>query len=181
MTVLQTQRLTLRVPDARDESAFFAFAETDRASFIGGPMDRAAAATAFTQETAHWAMHGYGRFAIVPSGSDVAVGLIGPQFPMGWPENELTWFLFAEGAGKGYATEAGLAVLAWVYETLKWPSVVAYMERHNTRSIALAKRLGGIEDADAMVPGPGVLTYRLPNPAGQDALATHSIAEGGPL
>ena len=163
--VLQTSRLTLRRPDARDEAAFLAFVATDRASFIGGPMGDQQAMVSWGQEIALWDMHGYGRFAIVPEGADAAIGLIGPQFPMGWPENEFTWFLFPDGEGRGYATEAGLEVLRWTNDTLGWPSLVAYMEPHNTKSARLAERLGGELDTDAMVTGHDVLTYRLPRPA----------------
>lgn len=160
--VLHTERLLLRAPDGRDQDAYFEFAATDRARFIGGPMDDAAAKVAWGQEVAHWAMHGFGRFAVVPKDEDVAVGLIGPQHPMGWPEGEMNWFMFGTGEGKGYATEAGHVVRLWTYETLKWETMVSYMEPHNTRSIALAERLYCQQDPSTMLPGPDILAYRHP-------------------
>jgi RimJ/RimL family protein N-acetyltransferase len=37
--VLQTKRLTLRAPAPQDVAVFSAFYATDRAQFVGGPMD----------------------------------------------------------------------------------------------------------------------------------------------
>ena len=97
--VLHTERLILRAPDARDQAAYCAFAATEDARFIGGPMSEKAARISWGTEIAHWSMHGYGRSAVVPKGKDVAVGLIGPQPPMCCPEHETHWCLFTQAQG----------------------------------------------------------------------------------
>lgn len=158
--VLETERLVLRAPDPRDREAFLDFAATDRAHYIGGPMTGHPAETAWASEIAHWSMHGFGRFAVVPKGGDVAVGLIGPQAAMGWPENELVWYMFANGTGFGYATEAGIAAKDWAFATMKWPSMSSYVEEANTRSIRLAERLGGVRAERSPVQAKGVAVFR---------------------
>ena len=44
--------------------------------------------------------------------------------------------------GKGYATEAGRAALAWGFEALDLPYVTAMVQPDNTASIGVAQSLG---------------------------------------
>ena len=162
--VLETERLTLRVPDARDTNAYLAFMRSEDARMVGGPMSTQQAKVSWGTELAHWSMHGYGRFSVVPKGEDVSVGMVGPQHPMGWPENELNWYFFEAGRGKGYATESARAAIAWTYATLKWPSIISYILQTNTPSIRVAERLGAVVDKDAISPRKDVLTLRYPAP-----------------
>jgi|GEM_PF-3651209 len=100
--VLHTARLTLRVPAMRDWEAFAAFLTSDRASYVGGPVTRERAWRAFGHLVGHWALRGYGMFAVAQKGVDAAVGMAGPWFPESWPEQEIAWSIWApEAEGEG--------------------------------------------------------------------------------
>ena len=101
-----------------------------------------------------------------PQGGDHAIGMVGPWYPEGWPEQELGWSLFgAESKGVGLAAEAARAVRRHVYTTLNWPTAVSYSAAANARSIALATRLGASLESTATAPGrDGRLVFRHPGP-----------------
>ena len=66
--------------------------------------------------------------------------------------------------GRGYATEAASAARAWVYENLGWTTAVSYIDRDNLRSIAVARRLGCVEDTGAVPADPEDAVFRHPRP-----------------
>ena len=71
------------------------------------------------------------------------IGGAGLGLPDGFPHHELTWFLFPEAQGKGYASEASRAVIAWGYDEAGFTPVMTYMRDENAPAQALATRLGG--------------------------------------
>lgn len=58
------------------------------------------------------------------------------------PLQEIGWRLPVESWGHGYATEAGSALLAYGFETLNWPEIVAFTAAINVRSRRVMERLG---------------------------------------
>ena len=152
--VLETPRLTLRVPDMRDWEGFAAFLTSDRAALVGGPVTRERAWRAFGHLVGHWVLRGYGLFAIVPRGAEAGIGMAGPWFPESWPEQEIGWSMWSAAAeGHGYAFEAAEAARAYAFTTLGWHTAVSYIDPANARSIALARRLGATPDHTAAGPG----------------------------
>lgn len=164
--VLHTARLVLRVPDMRDWQGFAAFLTSDRARHVGGPVTRERAWRAFGHLVGHWVLRGYGMFAVALNGADAAIGMAGPWFPESWPEQEIGWSMwFDEAEGKGYAFEASKAARAYAFGTLGWPTAVSYIDPANTRSIALARRLGAVPQPGAAHPGDEpCLVFRHPKP-----------------
>ncbi len=61
-------------------------------------------------------------------------------------EWELGYALLPEHWGKGYACEAAEAVLNWAFSELKVHKVIAIINAENTRSVALARKIGMIEE-----------------------------------
>lgn len=57
------------------------------------------------------------------------------------PKVEIGWFLGRNAWGKGYATEAGLALLRYAFDELKWPEVIAMTTANNTPSRRVMERL----------------------------------------
>lgn len=167
--VLTTERLTLRAPAPQDADAFVAFYQTDRAQFVGGPMMPRMAWNFFCTEIGHWAMHGFGMFTVTPKDEDRALGIVGHWYPLDWPEREVGWVLF-EGEGTGIAAEAARACIDHAYGDLGWDTAVSYIDPENTRSIALAERLGAVHDANATPPArkdpdaADALVFRHPRP-----------------
>ena len=150
---LQTARLTLRAPCAADWPSWRDFMASDRARFVGGPIDEARAWRAFGHVIGMWVLRGYGSFVFHETGSDRPLGMCGPWRPADWPEAELGWTLWsAEAEGKGHAFEAATAARAYALGDLGWPTAVSYIDPDNARSIALALRLGAVIDPDAATP-----------------------------
>ena len=85
-------------------------------------------------------------------GDDTILGLVGPNFPEGWPETEIGWILLDGAEGRGIAFEAAQAAIADARARLGWTTIVHYIRKANARSIALAERLGATVDPDAALP-----------------------------
>lgn len=174
---LDTPRLTLRAPDARDIAPFAAFYASDRASFVGGPLSAEASWRMLAMEIGHWTLKGFGRWTIETKDTGDSVGLVGLFDPEGWPEPEIGWDLFNGFEGHGYATEAGRAARDYAYDILGWPTAISLVKDGNDGSAAVAARLGARPDGTFTHERHGHMTiWRHPAPAdpadgGMDAYA----------
>ncbi len=164
--VLQTERLTLRAPQSGDWPAWRDFAASERAGFIGGPYDLRGGWRSFGHAVGHWVLRGFGSFVFTFRGEDRALGMAGPWYPADWPERELGWTIWSpENEGRGIAFEAVTAARDHAFRVLGWDTAVSYIEPANTRSVALAKRLGARRDDQAARPGHcDCQVYRHPAP-----------------
>ncbi|WP_209313560.1 GNAT family N-acetyltransferase [Jannaschia formosa] len=144
ISVLTTERLTMRAPRLDDFEALAAFYASPRSRFVGGPLTRELAWRALAQEAGHWQLRGYGRWLVEAAGTPV--GLVGLWFPEGFPERELGWDLFDGQEGKGYATEAARAARRHAYETLGWTTLISLIADGNAASEGVARRLGARPD-----------------------------------
>lgn len=169
MTVLRTERLTLRRPAARDLATFVAYIGTGRASMNGGPLPPGRAWRAFAAQLGQWELNGFGLWAITVTGDDRIRGTCGGWFPGDWPEREIGWSLYDPAdEGMGYAAEAARAAIAHAFDVWGWDTAVSYVHPDNARSRALALRLGATLDPAAAKPPAEVppLVFRHPRPAG---------------
>ncbi len=164
---LDTARLVLRRPNGSDWPAARDFLTSTRAAGVGGPLTEAQAWRSFAAEIGHWDIRGYGMWAVTIRGDDRAVGLIGPWYPVDWPETEIGWMIWNDAVeGTGIASEAARAAIQHAYGALGWDTIVHYIAPDNDRSIRLAEKLGATHDVDARVPNPNkpCLVYRQPKP-----------------
>src|SRR5688500_6690185 len=88
-----------------------------------------------------------GRLAIVEKGTGVAVGtVILKRLPDGegreTADVEVGWHLLPDRWGRGYATEAARAMLAYAFEILRLPEVLAVVYRENEACLRVCERLG---------------------------------------
>jgi RimJ/RimL family protein N-acetyltransferase len=90
----------------------------------------------------HWALRGFGMWAVEERASGAFIGRIGLWQPEGWPGTEVGWLLGRDYWGKGYATEAARASLDWGFEHLPIDELVSLIQPENAASIAVAERLG---------------------------------------
>ena len=90
----------------------------------------------------HWALHGVGMFVVEEKSSGKFVGRVGPWFPPGWPGFEVGWGIASEFRGKGYALEAARAAIDWSFATFELDQIIHCIDRENTASQAVARRLG---------------------------------------
>lgn len=167
--VLQTPRLILRGPDPKDWAGYRSFITSPRAIHVGGPLDAWEAWRSFSARWGHWAIRGFGMWSVTERGSDDCIGIVGCNRPERYSENELGWNIWAGSEGRGLAYEAALAVRDHAFRSLGWDTAVSYIAPANSRSIALATRLGATPDPDAASPfaDEPVLVYRHPKPEGR--------------
>lgn len=158
--VLRTDLLVLRAPRVGDFDCLADIACTERGLGIGGPMTRADAWREFVQLSSGWLLHGHGGWALEDARTGDVLGFVLIGFEPGDLEPELGFLLDAKAEGQSIAYEAGRCVLDFATDVLKWTTLVSYIDPANTRSIALAERLGAEPDGEIVEEGEITLVYR---------------------
>ena len=162
---IETERLRLRAPKLADFEPMADFRASERSKSVGGPYDRNQTFDWLCTIAGHWLMRGYGRWIVADRDTDATLGVSGLMFPDGWPEPEIAWSLTEQAEGRGIAYEAAEAARRFAYDTLGWSTVISCTAPDNTRSIALAKRLGATPDGSHEHPTYGtLLIWRHPEP-----------------
>ncbi|MGB3244127.1 MAG: GNAT family N-acetyltransferase [Sulfitobacter sp.] len=161
--VLDTPRLTLRAPKLGDLRTLTAFFDTTRSHVVGGPTDAIGSYTKLTARIGHWALRGFGLWHIDDRSTGDFLGWVGVLFAPGWQEPELGWTVFEHAEGKGFAFEAAMAARAFAANHQKRDRLISYIRADNTRSAALAKRLGATREADADLLGTPCQIWRHPS------------------
>ena len=172
---LETDRLILRGPEHRDFEPLCAFlTDPVRSEGFGTEANRSQAWRWFALNIGHWALHGYGYFTIEFKDTGEPAGIAGIWNPEGWPEPEVSWVVFDGYEGKGIAHEAALCAREWAYRDLGFTTLTSNIVPGNTRSVALAERMGAwFERCYNNVHMGSDMLYRHPGP---DALA--AMAKG---
>ena len=145
--VIETPRLKLRQWRSADIKPYTAMlADPPTARFItvdGKPVEDGMTGWRHTVVMAgHWAIHGAGMFAVEEKHTGKFVGRVGPWFPPAWPDFEIGWGITKEAQGRGYATEAARAAIDWAFATFEIAQVIHCIDRENTASQGVARRLG---------------------------------------
>ncbi len=147
---LATARLVLRLYRESDFEALHAMS-ADPAMWTyseRGPMSPEEAWTRMLRHAGHWALAGYGLFALenVETGEFVGEAgcsgfrrQLGPDFDP-WPE--ISWAIRPALQGRGYAVEAAQASLDWIDGTLAPERTVCLIHRENLPSLRVAEKLG---------------------------------------
>jgi RimJ/RimL family protein N-acetyltransferase len=148
--VLTTPRLTLRphaVSDFPDCAALWADPAVVR--HIGGkPFTREEVWARLLRYAGHWSLLGFGFWVVRETASSRFVGEVGladfhreiePSFD-GAPE--AGWVLAPWSHGKGFATEAVRAVLAWAETNLSAQRTVCMIDPPNAPSLRVAAKCG---------------------------------------
>lgn len=88
-----------------------------------------------------------GRLAIIEKETDLPIGTVvlkrlpdGAGMPTA--DVEVGWHLRPDRWGRGYATEAGRAMIAYAFEILKLPELFAVVYKQNEPSVRVCERLG---------------------------------------
>jgi RimJ/RimL family protein N-acetyltransferase len=153
--VLQTERLILRPPSALDFDAWARFhSDPETMTFLGGPQRRSEAWRVLCTMRGAWEIKGFAMFSMIRRDTGEWIGRTGPWQPEGWPGTEVGWGVSREYAGQGYAREAAVASIDWVFDTLGWNEVIHVIDPGNTASIALAERLGSRNLGPTQLPEP---------------------------
>lgn len=149
---LETARLRRREFRESDIDAMTALAvDPDVSRFIthdGKPKDREHAWRTMTNLMGHWALRGFGMWALEEKTTGAFIGYAGPYYPETWPAREIGWTIGRGYWGKGFATEAAGTALAHARDTLKWRRAIHVIHPDNHRSIAVATRIGSRREGE---------------------------------
>ena len=168
---IETSRLILRGHTLEDFPAYAAmWADPVVTRFIGGaPLSEEESWAKFMRIAGHWALLGYGFWAIEEKASSKRIGEAGvlnmkratePSFH-GVPE--IGWGLLPAVHGRGYATEAVKAILGWAEGHFGKVRMVCIIDPENGPSLRVAARCGFREYARTIYKGdPTVMLERLP-------------------
>ncbi len=164
--VLETDRLILRAHRENDIAAEKAFFDTDASKFVGGPLPAHRAWRTVAMMMGHWALRGFGFWALEEKATGAYVGRAGLWFPDGWMEREIGWTLMNDATGKGYATEAADAARSYAYDILGWDTAISQIDPKNDGSKGVARRLGACFESTYEDPEYGEIEiWRHPAPA----------------
>jgi RimJ/RimL family protein N-acetyltransferase len=142
--VIETERLALRRFRDEDRDTVARWnADLDFTRHLSGVQTREQSDQAFDRWRRHWDAHGFGLLAVEWSETGELIGRVGPQFHRVWPHDpEVGWALDPSWWGKGIATEAGTAAVAWAFGELNYPRVVSITTEANLASRNVMAKLG---------------------------------------
>lgn len=96
----------------------------------------------------HWTLLDYGLFVVEERATGRMIGEVGlADFRRGLGSDfdgcpEFAWMLASDAHGKGYATEAARAALAWMEGRFAPPRTVCIIDSANVASLRVASKLG---------------------------------------
>lgn len=142
--MIETGRLVLRRFRDEDRDSVAGWnADAEFTRHLAGVQTRAQSDEAFDRWQRHWEEHGFGLLAVEWRTSGRLIGRVGPQFHRYWPDDpELGWALDPAWWGRGIATEAGRAAIAWAFGDLSYGRVVSITVEPNLRSRRVMAKLG---------------------------------------
>ncbi|HZG07162.1 MAG TPA: GNAT family protein [Streptomyces sp.] len=174
MPELRTERLLLRAWRESDFEPWAALnADPEVRAYFPDLLTRERSREAMTRYQADLDRRGWGWWAVEvrATGEYVGVTGLGPV-DEGTPVDgvQTGWRLVRSAWGHGYATEAARAAVAFGFDTLRLPEIVAVTTADNLRSQAVMRRLGMTHDPADDFDHPRVpdgplrrhVTYRLP-------------------
>jgi RimJ/RimL family protein N-acetyltransferase len=159
---LETERLRLTALGERHFEAYASMlADPSSTRFVGDglPLDRMNAWRSMAMLLGHWALRGYGMWALELKDNGEFIGRVGLHHPEGWPDLELGWMLRPEHRRLGYATEAGRAALDFAFARLRAPRAISLIRAGNGASERVARRLGGRQATTIDFLGGATLVY----------------------
>jgi RimJ/RimL family protein N-acetyltransferase len=143
MTVLQTDRLTLRPLIAADAELYAGMRYHPEVAKWLSPSDLDpvdAARAAIERFELSWQERRYAPWGLFRDGRLIGHG--GLNFVPEFDATEVLWALHPDAQGKGYATEMAWQALRFGFETIGLSSIFAITRPDNIASQAVMKRLG---------------------------------------
>ncbi len=148
---LETARLILR-PFCADDfdtvAAYWGDPDVARWTRGGQPIGRSQAWLRLIEHPGHWALMGYGFWAVEEKSSGTMIGEVGfidlkrDYDPAVNGVPEIGWVLSPRAQGKGYATEAAKECVQWGREHFGPIRVIAAVNADNRASIRVAEKCG---------------------------------------
>lgn len=148
--VLETKHLLLREYRLEDMPAFVAmWSEDEFFRYLGGqPLSEEEVWTKMLRQAGHWQLMGYGYWAVEEKATQQFVGTVGfsdfkrSLVPSIKGVPEIGWVLAPNVHGKGYATQAAQAALAWGDVQFQQARTVCLIHPENVPSLRVAHKCG---------------------------------------
>ncbi|MER8824150.1 GNAT family N-acetyltransferase [Mesorhizobium sp. M0991] len=148
---LRTKRLLLRGWTDEDVEPFARMNDDPTVmKYLKRHVDRAAIEARVNAEREHFKEHGYGLWVLERLGAAGFIGFcglinVGDQLHYA-PAVEISWMLHPDFWGRGYVSEAAVAVIAFGFENLKLTQIVANAAVGNANSRRVMERIGMSHD-----------------------------------
>jgi RimJ/RimL family protein N-acetyltransferase len=161
---IETPRLRLRAFREDDtEPLFELMQDPDVVRFIGDRRipTRQEVWRAIAGWIGHWALRGYGLWAVDDRESGGLVGRIGLINPIDWPGPEVGYTIGKRWWGRGLATEGARAAMDWGFKNRDFDELISLIDPANSASIGVARKLGETQKGEVDLWGHRVLVYAI--------------------
>lgn len=134
-----------------DLEAHYAVVDSDpQVTWLGQARTYPEAEKYITKHVHLWQERGFGVYAVIERASGAFLGHAGLEPLEDSDEIQLSYYLGQPAWGKGFATEAGEAVLKHGFEDLGLEHIVAVVRPHNLGSRRVLSKLGFIHQRDGI-------------------------------
>ena len=147
-TMIETQRLLLRLPEAPDAQALMEI-HLDPEVLAQGLVTLTAppggidvALRNIDGMLRHWRHYNYGRWSVVERGTGEVIGCVGFFHRQEEAEIELGWIVRRSHWGNGFATEAARAAIDWAWQSTTINHIVSLTRPDDARSQRVAEKCG---------------------------------------
>ncbi len=123
------------------------------------PFDEARSATSVGKDIAHWARHGFGRWALIHAGRTVGLGGLTVKYQH--QGLNLSYHLMPDLWGQGLASEFVRGALDYARDDLGAEEVYGLVRPSNTASIRVLEKAGFAFQAEHMMGGAPMQELRL--------------------
>jgi len=171
--VIETERLLLRAPRPDDFAAHFAMWTHPAVTkfILGRPSTQEEVWARLLRYIGHWAVFGFGFWIIEDRVTGALMGEVGfsdfhreVEPPFG-DTPEMGWSLAPAGQGRGIATEAVLAALAWADQRFTPARTVCLIDPENAPSLRVAAKAGFRETARTTYKGSPTIAFERYGPS----------------
>ncbi|MHB1315909.1 MAG: GNAT family N-acetyltransferase [Christensenellales bacterium] len=147
MAVTESKRLMLRLMEPGDESCLQKiWCDEEVMRFCGGVIKPERIREIISYDRSEFAKHGNAVFAVIEKGSCRLVGICGCKLDEGNPRRGELIYHFKKGVwGKGFATEAVSAYIAWLKNNQLMDVLHASAMAGNTALLRLLANMGFIQ------------------------------------
>lgn len=158
MKPIETDRLIMHEIDDSDLgwlSQLMADPEVMRYSIKGPLSEQETRDLIYRDAIESYKKHGFGHYACRLKETGEPIGYCGLTMKEvdGEAIPELGYRLFVEFWGKGYATEAVLAIKEYAFQTLRMPKIISIIEPLNSASIRVAQKNGILYEYSTLFKG----------------------------
>lgn len=147
MKIFESERLMFRLMEHDDEDALFSiWGDNETMRYCGNTVKRERVPLIIEYDRGQYEKHGNAVFALVQKSDNKLIGICGGKLDDDEPLHvEVILHLHKSAWGKGYATEALKAYIAWLKETKKATLVYGSAHPGNSVSINMMKKCGFIQ------------------------------------